>query len=229
MPKQVLVVDDEDKIREVITSYLDREGFQCIEARTGNEAIKQFQHHEIDLIILDLMLPDLSGESVCQIIRQSSEVPIIMLTAKSAEDSKINGLTIGADDYITKPFSPKELVARVKVLFRRISNSKNSVEGPIQFGTLVINQNSFQVTRNGETVPLTPKEFQLLLQMAKSPGRAFRRDDLIETVFGFDYEGDTRSIDQHIKNLRSKIEVDPKDPKFIKTVFGVGYQFTGGV
>lgn len=229
MSKQVLVVDDEEKIREVIISYLAREGFRSLEARTGNEAIQFFRNHEIDLIILDLMLPDLSGESVCQIVRETSDIPIIMLTAKSAEDHKINGLTIGADDYLTKPFSPRELMARVKVLFRRTSESKHSDGNILRFGELTIDLNACQASVNGTDRNLTPKEFQLLAQLVKYPGRTFRRDELIESVFGFDYEGETRAIDQHIKNLRAKIEIDPKDPQFIKTVFGVGYQFNGGL
>jgi DNA-binding response OmpR family regulator len=147
-----------------------------------------------------------------------------MLTAKSAEDHKINGLTIGADDYLTKPFSPRELMARVKVLFRRTSDYKPSDGNILRFGELIIDLNACQASVNGEDRNLTPKEFQLLAHLVKHPGRTFRRDELIEYVFGFDYEGDTRAIDQHIKNLRSKIENEPKDPQYIKTVFGVGYQ-----
>ncbi len=229
MQKRILIVDDEAKIREVMKSYLERDGFLTEEATSGSEALVLFREQAFDLIILDLMLPDVSGESVCQQIRLESNIPIIMLTAKVAEEFRINGLTIGADDYVTKPFSPRELMARIKVIFRRV-NTTRSLDSEMRFddGDLVIHEQRVQVTKKQNPINLTPKEFQLLLKMAKHPGRTFSREELIELVFGFDYAGDTRAIDQHVKNLRQKIEDDPKTPVYLITVFGAGYQFKGG-
>ncbi|ULL14078.1 DNA-binding response regulator [Paenibacillus sp. H1-7] len=229
MSKTVLVVDDEDKIRDVVVSYLQQEGFLTIEAATGAEALHLLGTSEPEMIILDLMLPDLSGEEVCRRIRQTSPIPILMLTAKITEDDRIQGLTLGADDYVLKPFSPRELVARVKAIFRRTQEDSLLAER-ISFGQdeLVIDCSQHEIYKRGTQINVTPNEYKLLLVLARHPGRYFSREELVEKVLGFDFEGDSRTIDQHIKNLRQKIEKDPKQPQFIVTVYGVGYRFDGG-
>ncbi|MCZ8515046.1 response regulator transcription factor [Paenibacillus filicis] len=227
--KTVLMVDDEEKIREVVVSYLQKEGFQAMEAESGNQALELVRGGSINLVILDLMLPDMSGEEVCKKIRQFSPVPVIMLTAKVSEDDRIQGLTLGADDYVVKPFSPRELIARVKAIMRRAQKDSLLTEViSFQEDELVIHATQHEVYRHGQLVSLTPNEFKLLLTLARHPDRIFSRDELVEKVLGFDYEGDARAIDQHVKNLRHKIETDPKRPKFIITVFAVGYRFAGG-
>ncbi len=225
--KRILIVDDEKKIRDVIASYLHKEGYETIEAQSGNEALETIQRTSIDFIVLDLMLPDRSGEEVCQMIRREESIPILMLTAKVKEDDKIQGLSLGADDYMIKPFSPRELVMRVKTILRR-SYHDHLLADQISYGDLTIDQSKQTIRFKGEAIPLTPNEFKLLVVLAKHPERTFTRDDLIEKVLGFDFEGDTRTIDQHIKNLRYKIEQNPKKPTYITTVYGVGYKFTGG-
>ncbi|SFE90994.1 DNA-binding response regulator, OmpR family, contains REC and winged-helix (wHTH) domain [Bacillus sp. OV194] len=226
--KTILIVDDEAKILEVVSSYLRNEGYQTIEATTGQEAMKQIRKSPIDFVILDLMLPDISGEEVCHLIRQEVSVPILMLTAKVKEEERINGLSLGADDYMTKPFSPRELVMRVKTILRR-SNENNLLADRISYnnGELTIYANSKEVFLKGTVVNLTPNEYKALLVFARHPKRTFSRNELVEKVLGFDYEGDTRAIDQHIKNLRHKIESNPKKPHYIQTVFGIGYKFKG--
>ncbi|MCK6259540.1 response regulator transcription factor [Fictibacillus sp. KIGAM418] len=226
--KTILIVDDEAKLLEVVSSYLRNEGYQTIEASTGQEAIKQIKKSPIDFVILDLMLPDIKGEEVCQLIRQEVSIPILMLTAKVKEEERINGLVLGADDYMTKPFSPRELVMRVKTILRR-SNDNDLLAERISYndGELTIDANSKEVFLKGTEVNLTPNEYKTLLVFARHPKRTFSRNELVEKVLGFDYEGDTRAIDQHIKNLRHKIESNPKNPHYIQTVFGVGYKFKG--
>jgi len=225
----VLVVDDEEKIRDVVVSYLQMEGYATIQASSGTEALELLSTTDADMVILDLMLPDLSGEEVCRRIRQSSPIPVLMLTAKIAEDDRIQGLTLGADDYVLKPFSPRELVARVKAIMRRTQENTLLAER-ISFheGELVIDCSGHEVYKQGSLVGLTPNEYKLLLVLARYPGRYFSREELVEKVLGFDFEGDSRTIDQHIKNLRQKIESDPRSPAFITTVYGVGYRFDGG-
>lgn len=227
--KTVLMVDDEEKIRDVVVSYLQKDGFRTIEAGTGAEALESIRNAPIDLVILDLMLPDIPGERICQSIRQLSSVPILMLTAKVAENNRIHGLTIGADDYMTKPFDPRELVARVRAILRR-TDEHHLLADYIAFNDdeLVIDSVRNEVFSHGELISLTPTEFKLLLVLARHPQRQFSREDLVEKVLGFDFEGDSRAIDQHIKNLRQKIEPDPKQPKYIATVYGRGYRFVGG-
>lgn len=227
--KTVLMVDDEAKIRDVVVSYLHKEGFRTVEADTGHRALESVRGGSIDLVILDLMLPDLSGEEVCKAIRQFSPIPVIMLTAKSAEDDRVQGLSLGADDYVLKPFSPRELVARVKAILRRSQDDALLAETvSYREGELVIRPSMHEVYKNGNSVNLTPNEYKLLLTLARHPGRTFAREELIEKVLGFDFAGDTRAIDQHVKNLRQKIETDPKHPQYIATVFAVGYRFAGG-
>lgn len=229
MKKNILIVDDEEKIREVLLSYLQNEGYECKEAANGKDTLAIIEKGRVDLVILDLMLPDLKGEEVCRRIRQISSVPILMLTAKISDDDRINGLSIGADDYVIKPFNPKEIMARVKVILRR-SQDDALLSDRVAFGDgeLVIDTQLHEVHKSGEQVNLTPNEFKLLVTMVKRPERLYTREQLADIVLGYEFVGDVRTIDQHIKNLRQKIEPDPKRPKYILTVYGVGYRFAGG-
>jgi len=227
--KAILVIEDEEKIREVIIAYLTRAGYKTYEASDGQTALNEMEKHPINLVLLDLMLPDMNGEELCRLIRVTNPVPIIMLTAKSSMQHRIEGLSIGADDYIVKPFDPKELVARIRVVLRR-TNQQELLADRLEYGdgVLVIDSHAQQVLLGKEPISLTPNEYKLLLVMARNPERTFSREELIEKVMGFDFDGDARAIDQHIKNLRQKIEENPKSPYFIKTVFGSGYRFHGG-
>lgn len=221
---KILVVDDEKEIRQVIVKYLQSEGYLTIEAENGVEAVMKYHDEHPDLLILDLNLPDISGEKVCESIRQSNDTPIIMLTAKVQEDDRINGLALGADDYVVKPFSPKELVMRVKAILRRTMVTKKP-QDTIEFGKIEIDEQSYVVKKDGREVFLTPIEFKILVALSKNPGRTFSREQLITFALGYEYDGLNRTIDSHIKNLRQKIESDPGSPKHIRTVFGVGYKF----
>lgn len=228
--RTIVIVDDEAKIREVVVSYLQKEGFRILEADTGLKALELVRSGGIDLVILDLMLPDISGEEVCKRIRQFSPVAVIMLTAKVSEDDRVNGLTLGADDYVLKPFSPRELVARVKANLRRMDNDDILAELiSYENDDLVIQVWNHEVRKKGTKINLTPNEYKLLVTFIRHPWRTFTREELVEKVLGFDFDGDARTIDQHVKNLRQKIETDPKRPVYIETVFGVGYSFIGGV
>lgn len=223
---KILVVDDELTILNVIRAYLEKSEYVVYVAETGIQALQLFENLQPDLLILDLMLPDLSGEEVCRTIRRTSNVPILMLTAKSNEDDKVNGLLIGADDYLTKPFSPRELTARVVSLLRRAQMQEPKERNTIQLGQeLTIDLEDHEVFMKGEPVYLTPIEFKLLVTLAKHPKRVFSRMELINQIQGYTFEGYERTVDVHIKNLRQKIGDDPKQPKYIKTVFGVGYKF----
>ncbi|MCD7034278.1 response regulator transcription factor [Metabacillus sp. GX 13764] len=228
MAKTILIVDDEEKILEVISTYLKNEGYQTVEASTGQEALRLMKNHYIDFVILDLMLPDISGEEVCTFIRREAAVPILMLTAKVKENERINGLSLGADDYMIKPFSPRELVMRVKAIMRRV-NESDLLADQISYGggELTVDAKAKEVFLKHTQVYLTPIEYKTLLVLARNPNRTFSREELVAKVLGFDYEGEPRTIDQHIKNLRYKIEADPKQPKYIHTVFGAGYKFKG--
>ena len=225
----ILVVDDEEPIVEVVESYLVKTGYTVYKAYNGREALAEFNRAPLSLILLDLMLPDLSGEEVCRTIRKTSRVPIIMLTAKVEEESILKGLDIGADDYVTKPFSPRQLMARVGALLRRTEGMDFGVSSLLSFHDmeLMIDTMTHDVFMHGTPVSLTPIEFKLLCTMAKSPGRTFSRNDLIDLALGEDYLGFDRSIDSHIKNLRQKIETDTKNCRYILTVHGVGYKFGG--
>lgn len=228
--RTILVVDDEAKIRDVVISYLRKEGYQTLEAETGSKAMQLVQTKPVDLVILDLMLPDVGGEQVCLAIRQIHSVPILMLTAKVSENNRIHGLTIGADDYVTKPFDPREIVARVRTILRR-SDDRQLLADRLSFNDnhLIIDSLKQQIICDGQPVNLTPNEYKLLLVLAKYPQRHFTREELVERVLGFDFEGDMRTIDQHVKNIRSKIERDAKSPVYIVTVYGIGYRFAGGL
>ena len=225
--KKVLIVDDEEKLIEVVEAYLKKEGYEVFCARDGEEALQQFHQGKPDMILLDLMLPKLSGEDVCQSIRKESRVPIIMLTAKIDEEEKIYGLNVGADDYITKPFSPRELMARVSSLFRRCEANVEPLFHIMSWndGALEVNLDSHIVKKRGEVVNLTPNEWKLFVFMAKYPKKTFTREELIQISFGMEFDGYDRTIDSHIKNLRAKIEDDSGKPKYIITVRGVGYRF----
>ncbi|MFC5647960.1 response regulator [Paenibacillus solisilvae] len=227
--KTILVVDDEAKIRDVVVSYLKKEEFQTLEAATGSDAIRIVQNQAIDFVILDLMLPDMEGERVCQSIRQIHSVPILMLTAKVSENNRIKGLSVGADDYVTKPFDPREVVARVRAILRR-TDDHHLLADRLAFNDehLVIDSLKQHVYAGGQLVNLTPNEYKLLLALAKYPQRHFTREELVERVLGYDFDGDIRTIDQHVKNIRHKIERDAKSPEYIVTVYGIGYRFAGG-
>lgn len=227
--KKVLVVDDEVKIVEVVKSYLENGGYSVYEAYSGKEAMEKFEKVNPALIVLDLMLPDMTGEEICREIRKKSRVPIIMLTAKIEEEDILKGLKIGADDYITKPFSPRQLVARVDAVMRRAFDSAIPLSSIISFNNdeLVVDTLKYEVKKNGKVVNLTPKEYKLLMVMVKYPDKAFTREELICLGLGEDFDGFDRTIDTHIKNIRQKIESDPKNPKYILTVHGIGYRFGG--
>lgn len=224
MPEKILVVDDEHSIVELIRFNLEKEDWQVVTAYDGDEALDVFHHEKPDLIILDIMLPLKDGWEVCRELRKVSAVPIIMLTAKDEEPDKIRGLEIGADDYVTKPFSPKELVARVKAALRRASQAAPASEHVVTLDGLRIDIDRHQVTLDDEPLVLTPKEFDLLLVLVRNKGKVLNRDLLLETVWGYDYGGETRTVDVHIRRLRQKMNEDPSNPRYIHTVHGVGYK-----
>lgn len=226
---KILIVDDEDMILEVLEAYFEKEGWEIILASNGVDALKKIKANLPDIIILDLMLPDISGEEVCRLTRKESNVPIIMLTAKSTEDDLINGIVIGADDYITKPFSPREVVIRAKAILRRVKSIAKKDSLFFNGGNLKIDLFKKEIELNDQLLALTPIEYKLLVAMASYPGRVYSRSDLLVKVQedGAYFEGYERSIDTHIKNLRKKIEVDSRHPEYILTVFGMGYKFGG--
>ncbi len=224
--KTILVVDDEPKIVKLVSDYLEHAGFAVRSAADGNSALSLARSERPDLVVLDLGLPQLDGLDVTRALRKASNVPIIMLTARSEETDKLIGLELGADDYITKPFSPKELVARVRVVLRRVDNAAAAPE-IIRAAGLTLDVPRLRVSAEGRAIEeLTPTEFALLAEMARQPGRVFTRAQLLDAVHGVAFESYERAIDAHIKNIRHKIEPDPSEPHFIQTVYGVGYRFT---
>ncbi len=225
--KTILVVDDEPKITEIVKSYLEKNGYNAVCAYDGDSALTLFDQCFPVLILLDLMLPGISGEEVCRIIRKKSRVPIIMLTAKTGEENMLEGLGIGADDYVTKPFSPRVLMAKIEAVLRRVSDEAVPLSNALVFqeGDLVIDSLRHEVRKAGERVSLTPNEYNILFTMAKYPTKAFTRDELITLALGETYDGFDRVIDTHIKNIRQKIEDDSKSPKYILTVHRIGYSF----
>ncbi len=225
MSQKILVVDDELDIVKVVRAYLERGGFRVITASDGQQALAAFRHEKPDLIVLDLNLPRMDGLDVCRAIRRESDTPIIMLTARVEEADKLIGLEIGADDYIVKPFSPREVVARVRTVLRRSSGAAADQPASISIGDLVIDPVKHEVQLAGRSIDLTPMEFTLLQTLAARPGRAFSRMHLLEAAQGESYEGYERSIDVHIKNLRQKLGDEPRNPKYIQTVYGIGYKF----
>lgn len=226
--KNVLVVDDEKMILESVSAYLKKKGYNVLTAENGKDALSILSENAVIFVILDLMLPGMTGEEVCREIRKISRVPIIMLTAKHSEESILNGLQIGADDYITKPFSIKELYARMEAVLRRSSDEIKSLSKKnIWNKDLSIDYDLPEVKKSGEIVSLTPSEWKILAALSKYPKKIYSRDELIGLVFGDEFDGYDRVIDTHVKNLRKKIETDPKSPVYIKTVHGLGYKFGG--
>ncbi|MFC2016950.1 response regulator transcription factor [Chloroflexota bacterium] len=220
--KRVLVVDDDVKTVELVKLYLNRDGYRVLTAHDGVEALRLAREGHPDLIVLDLMLPGLDGLEVCRILRDESDVPIIMLTAKTTDQDKLVGLNLGADDYVTKPFSPRELAARVRAVLRRLPGERGPNE--IKHGELTVNFLKHEAYLSRRSLNLTSVEFKLLGVLVKEPGRVFSRAQLIEKAFGYNFEGFDRTIDVHILNLRRKLESAPKHPKYIKTVYGDGYK-----
>lgn len=220
----LLIVDDEQKVLDVIQPYLEKEGFRIITAKTGKEALHKIQTSSPQLVVLDWMLPELSGLEVCRQVRKQSNIPIIMLTAKTDESDRVMGLELGADDYITKPFSLRELSARIRSVLRR-ANPETVKTEPIKRGELVIDEEKFRVWKNNQVITLTPAEFQILLTLARRPGVVYSRLQLLQATTKDAYIGYERSVDSHISHLRKKIETDPSNPKYIITVHGIGYRF----
>lgn len=220
----ILIIEDEKSVSEILKAYLEKEGYGVYCTDSGLDGMEIFRKEKIDLVILDLMLPDIDGEEVCKILRRISDVYIFMLTAKSTLSDKIEGLNIGADEYLTKPLSPRELTARVNALFRRVDGGKDNILS-IDDGKLIIYIDKRMVKLNKEEVNLTPNEFDILYALASNRGKVFTREAIIERVFGIDFDGSDRIVDVHIKNLRKKIEEDSKAPGYIITVTKVGYKF----
>lgn len=229
--KKILVVEDETKIAEIVKVYLEKADYAVFLAEDGEQGLSLFYKIKPDLILLDLMLPKISGENVCKTIRQISRVPIIMLTAKSNEDDTLSGFSIGADDYVRKPFSPRELLARVHSVLRRSHDAKTPLYNQMDWndGDLLVDFASGNVTKKGVDLKLTPSEFKILSILAKYPRRTFTREELIDAVWGHDFDGFERAIDSHVKNLRGKIEDNSAEPQYILTIRGVGYAFGGEV
>jgi DNA-binding response OmpR family regulator len=225
MKQKILVVEDEARIAQWVQTYVENAGYTCIVTHNGREAIDLARSETPDLIVLDLMLPEVDGWTVCETIRKESEVPIIMLTARGAENDIIHGLKIGADDYLTKPFSPAELVARIEANLRR---SSGKTEGPMTSGDIALDPRTRECHVAGQPVTLTANQFDLLAFFMQHPHQVFSREQLIDGVFGIDYDSYERAIDIHIRRLRTKIERDPSNPQYIQTVFGAGYRFTPG-
>lgn len=222
---KILVVEDEDSIRQPLVYLLQKEGYEVIEAADGNVAVEKFTTEGADLVLLDLMLPGLSGSEVCRTIRTTSDVPIIMVTAKDSEIDKVVGLEIGADDYVTKPYSTRELLARMKAVLRRQSGSKPTADGKIEAGSVVMDVERHQVYVHGVKVAMPLKEFELLELLLENVNRVLTRGQIIDRVWGSNYFGDTKTLDVHIKRIRSKIEDDPARPVHLLTVRGLGYKY----
>jgi DNA-binding response OmpR family regulator len=221
---KILVVDDDPKIAELIRLYLERNRYVVLTAYDGLQALELARQKRPDLILLDLLLPKMDGLDVCHILSAESDVPIIILTAKATDEDKLVGLELGADDYITKPFNPREVVARVRAVLRRARQGDGQAPREMRFAELEIDCRSHEVRVRGERVDLTPTEFRLLEVLARAPGRVFTRQELLDRLFGCEYDGLERTVDVHVMNLRSKIELDPRDPSHVKTVYGVGYK-----
>ncbi|HZJ02850.1 MAG TPA: response regulator transcription factor [Thermoleophilia bacterium] len=225
---RILVVDDDDNVRFLVSAYLEREGYLVASAADGAEALRQFAAFQPEVLILDLMLPGVGGLEVAKKVRASREIPILMLTARGEEEDVLAGFDAGADDYLTKPFSPKVLVARVEAILRRVGVTPEEGDGPIVRDGLVLDGRSREVTIDGRPVELTTLEFELLQVLAEHPGWVYSREQLLERVWGFEYLGDSRVVDVHVANLRKKIGDDSSSPRFIATIRGVGYKFRKG-
>ena len=224
MPRKVLIVEDDKNIADLLRIYLEKEGMDCQVAGDGMVGLERFQQFQPDLVMLDIMLPGMDGWSVCRKIRESGKTPIIMLTAKGELEDKVNGLEMGADDYITKPCEMKEVLARVHAVLRRVAGEEQPAEKKLSFDKLVINLDSYELLVDGKRVVTPPKELELLFHLASAPNRVFTRNQLLDEVWGFDYFGDSRTVDVHIKRLREKLE-GVSEQWSLKTVWGVGYKF----
>lgn len=226
----ILIIEDEQGISKIIKSYLEKEGYNVFQAFDGKEGLDFFENEQIDLILLDLMIPKISGEDLIKEIRNKSNVPVIMVTAKVSEENIINGLKLGADDYVTKPFSPKELMQRIKTVLRRIEKYNIPRADIIKTtdGRLEMDLEYNRFFKDGDEIFLTKNEFQIIKTLFSNPNKIFTREEIIEITFGFDYDAYDRAIDTHIKNIRQKIEDNPKKPDYIKTIYGMGYK-SGGV
>ncbi|WP_425059892.1 Alkaline phosphatase synthesis transcriptional regulatory protein PhoP [Sporomusa carbonis] len=222
----VLLVDDDAKLVKLLKIYFEKDGFIAYTAADGIDALMAVREHKPDIMVLDLMMPGLDGWEVCRRLRKDNDIPIIMLTARDEESDRLVGLELGADDYVTKPFSSKEVVARAKVILRRTNRSVLRKEA-IKIGGLTIDMDSYQVSRDGEAVDLTPTEFKIVELLATNPGKVYSRLQIAEQVHGYTFEGYERTIDAHIKNLRRKLEANPKEPVYIQTVYGLGYKLAG--
>jgi DNA-binding response OmpR family regulator len=225
MNRSILVVDDDRKMVDLIRLYLEKDEYQVMVAYDGKQALEIARRFHPALVILDLMLPKVDGLEVCRLLRAESRLPIIMLTARTTEEDKLTGLDLGADDYVVKPFSPRELMARVRAVLRRTADDSQAGPSLLKSGDLEVDFLSRQVTLLDKDIHLTPKEFRLLEILIRQPGRVFSRLDLLEDAFGYDYAGLERTVDVHIMNLRKKIEPDPEYPRYVQTVYGIGYRF----
>ncbi len=229
MIKPVLLIEDDKKIARVVKVYLEGAGYRVLHVEKGRDAIELALKETPLVVILDLMLPDISGEEVCQELKEMGDYPVIMLTSKSSEEERVAGFALGADDYVVKPFSPRELVYRVKAVLKRAQKGDLGASEPMSFndGALTIEGHSYTVKKEDILLDLTPTEFKVLYALASYPGKVFTREELVEKALGYQFEGYERSIDAHIKNIRRKIEDEPKNPSFILTIYGVGYRFSG--
>jgi DNA-binding response OmpR family regulator len=229
MNRPVFLIEDDRKIARVVKAYLEGDGYRVLHFEKGRDAIEQAMKEPPLLVILDLMLPDMTGEEVFQEMKDIGDFPVIMLTAKSSEEERVAGFALGADDYVVKPFSPRELLFRVRAILKRAQKTDLGDTKPMSFNNklLVIDGNSFQARLKGTPLNLTPTEFRILFALASAPERVFTREELVDKALGYNFEGYERSIDAHIKNIRQKLGEDPRNPLFILTIYGVGYKFTG--
>jgi DNA-binding response OmpR family regulator len=225
MPKKIMVVDDKPELRTLLKSYLTQEGFDVAVASDGREALFVARREKPDLIILDLMMPEMSGYDFLRAYSREADTPVIILTARLEENDKVLGLELGADDYVTKPFSPRELTARVRAVLRRLEKQQTSEQPILREGEIFVDQSARITAVSGQPIDLTPSEFDLLVTMMSAPGRVFSRLELLDRLQGTAYEGYERTIDVHIRNLRTKIEIDPSSPRYIETIYGAGYRF----
>lgn len=225
MTRKILVVDDKPELRTLLKSYLSQEGFDVMTAGDGREALFIARQEKPDLIILDIMMPEMGGYEFLRVSGREADTPIIILTAKLEENDKVLGLELGADDYLTKPFSPRELTARVRAVLRRVERKNSSHQNILRSGNLVVDQMGRMVSMGGKSIDLTPSEYDLLVTLMAAPGRVFSRLELLERLQGAAYEGYERTIDVHVRNLRTKIEPDPSNPAMVETIYGVGYRF----
>ncbi|MDA8428292.1 MAG: response regulator transcription factor [Geobacteraceae bacterium] len=227
MTSTILLVEDDARIAEVAIAYLERAGFRVMHTITGREAITFVSTNHPALVVLDLMLPDLSGESICRELKELADIPVIILTAKSSEEERLAGFALGADDYIVKPFSPREMVARVQAVLKRAGNTENGMRLSFNAGQLVIDDRSYTVVCREAVIRLTAVEFKILFALAAVPHKTFTREELVEKAMGCHFDGYERNIDSHIKNIRQKLGDSPKAPTFLITVYGLGYRFGG--